>query len=69
MRFEQVDEVPPSHSSTLMQVKKALEAAGVEFIGTPEDGPGIRLRRTALPERSPRKKQNLQPLPTSKESP
>jgi hypothetical protein len=28
-------------------VQKALEAAGVEFIGTPEDGPGIRLRRAA----------------------
>jgi transcriptional regulator with XRE-family HTH domain len=46
-RFEQVDGVPPSRSSTLLDVQKALEAAGVEFIGTPEDGPGIRLRRAA----------------------
>jgi transcriptional regulator with XRE-family HTH domain len=47
MRFEQVDGIPPSHSSTLMDVQKALEAAGIEFIGAPEDGPGIRLRRPA----------------------
>jgi DNA-binding transcriptional regulator YiaG len=46
-RFEQVDGVPPSRSSTLLDVQRALEAAGVEFIGTPEDGPGIRLRRAA----------------------
>jgi hypothetical protein len=31
----------------LIEVQKALEAAGIEFIGTPEDGPGIRLRRAA----------------------
>jgi hypothetical protein len=27
-----------------MAVKIALEAAGIEFIGTPDDGPGIRVR-------------------------
>jgi DNA-binding transcriptional regulator YiaG len=42
-RFETVDGVPPSRSSTLLDVKAALEAAGVEFIGTPAQGPGIRL--------------------------
>ena len=46
-RFEQEEGVPSSRSSTLIEVQKALEAAGVEFIGTPEDGPGIRLRRAA----------------------
>jgi predicted transcriptional regulator len=44
-RLEDFDGVPPSRSSTLVDIQKALEAAGVEFIGTPEDGPGIRLRR------------------------
>lgn len=44
-RFEQAEGVPPSRSSTLIDVQKALEAAGIEFIGTPDDGPGIRLRR------------------------
>jgi len=29
---------------TLLAIKKALEAAGIEFIGTPEDAPGVRLR-------------------------
>ena len=28
----------------LAMIQQTLEAAGVEFIGTPEDGPGIRLR-------------------------
>jgi hypothetical protein len=42
-RFEAVDGVPPSRSSTLLDVKAALEAAGIEFVGTPEEGPGIRL--------------------------
>ena len=46
-RFEAVDGVPPSRSSTLLDVQHALEAAGIEFIGTPDDGPGIRLRRQA----------------------
>ena len=45
-RFEQVDGIPPSRSSTLVDVQKALEAAGIEFIGTPEDGPGIRVRKS-----------------------
>lgn len=44
-RFEAVDGVPPSRSSTLRDVQKTLEAAGVEFIGSPEEGPGIRLWR------------------------
>jgi transcriptional regulator with XRE-family HTH domain len=42
-RFESVDTVPPSHSSTLLRIKSALEAAGIEFIGTPADRPGMRL--------------------------
>ena len=44
-RFEQSDGVPPSRSSTLIEIQKTLESAGIEFIGTPEEGPGIRLRR------------------------
>jgi transcriptional regulator with XRE-family HTH domain len=46
-RLENVDGVPPSRSSTLTDIQRQLEAAGIEFIGTPEDGPGIRLRRAA----------------------
>lgn len=47
MRFEQIEDVPPSRSATLLDVQKALEEAGIEFIGTPEDGPGIRVRKPA----------------------
>ena len=36
--------VPPSRSSSLAAIQRALEAAGIEFIGTPTDAPGIRLR-------------------------
>jgi transcriptional regulator with XRE-family HTH domain len=41
-RFEAVDDVPPSRSSTLLDVKGALEAEGIEFTGSPADRPGIR---------------------------
>ncbi len=43
-RFEQTDGIPPSRSSTLHEIKKTLESAGIEFVGTPDDGPGIRIR-------------------------
>ena len=49
-RFEQVDTVPPGRSTNLRDVQNALEAAGIEFVGTPDDGPGIRLR--ACPAKS-----------------
>lgn len=45
-RLEAHDGVPPSRSSTLMDISAALEAAGIEFVGSPDDGPGIRLRRS-----------------------
>jgi transcriptional regulator with XRE-family HTH domain len=48
-RFEAVDGIPPSRSETLLQVKSALESAGIEFIGAPTDRPGIRL---ALPRQT-----------------
>ena len=44
-RFELGDGIPPSRSSTLIEVQKTLEAAGIEFIGTPDDRPGIRINR------------------------
>ena len=42
IRFEAVDGIPPSRSSTLQGVQAVLEAAGIEFIGSPTDRPGIR---------------------------
>ena len=32
---------------TVLRLKNALEAAGVEFIGGPGDGPGVRLWKTS----------------------
>ena len=29
---------------TVLAIKKALETAGVEFIGSPDDRPGVRLK-------------------------
>jgi transcriptional regulator with XRE-family HTH domain len=42
-RFEVVEGIPQSRTQTLLGIKAALESAGIEFIGTPEDRPGIRL--------------------------
>jgi transcriptional regulator with XRE-family HTH domain len=39
-RFERVNGVPPSRSSTLLDVKFALETAGIDFL----PGNGVRLR-------------------------
>lgn len=42
VRLEASDGVPSGTVRTLDAVQKALEAAGIEFIGTPENGAGIR---------------------------
>ena len=44
-RFEASDGVPPSRAGTLERVKTALEQAGIEFLGDPENSPGVRLTR------------------------
>lgn len=43
-RMELAELVPSSNAQTLDLVRKTLEAHGVEFIGTPENGPGVRLK-------------------------
>jgi transcriptional regulator with XRE-family HTH domain len=45
IRYEDVDGVPANRSGNLDRLRATLEAAGIEFIGTPEDGPGIRIHR------------------------
>ena len=42
-RMEVMDGVPSGNVKTLMALKAALESAGVEFVGTPDDQPGVRL--------------------------
>ena len=43
-RVEVNDEVPTISAKSLAAIKTVLESAGIEFIGTPDDGPGIRFR-------------------------
>lgn len=42
MRLESADGIPSGNIKTFEAVQRALEEAGVEFIGTPEDGAGVR---------------------------
>jgi len=42
-RIELTDGIPSSNARTLDILLKTLEAAGIEFIGTPDDRPGVRL--------------------------
>ncbi len=43
-RFELSEGVPSGNIKTIDALKKALENAGIEFIGTPDDRPGVRLK-------------------------
>ncbi len=42
-RIEVADGLPSTSVHNLMSIKTALEAVGIEFIGTPEGAPGIRI--------------------------
>ena len=44
-RLESKPGVMAAHLSTVVALKKALEAAGVEFIDENGGGPGVRLRK------------------------
>ena len=45
VKFESYDEIPPSRTQSLVDLKKAFEKAGVEFVGGLGEGVGVRLRR------------------------
>ena len=42
-RMESMDGVPSGHVKTLIALKEALEQGGVQFVGAPDDSPGVRL--------------------------
>jgi transcriptional regulator with XRE-family HTH domain len=42
MRLEVLDGVPSAQAKTLEVIQKTFEQAGIEFIGTPESGAGVR---------------------------
>ena len=44
MRFEGAEKIPRGNIKTFELIQGAFEKAGIEFIGTPEDAPGVRLR-------------------------
>ena len=43
-RLEVTEGVPAINISTMVAFQSALESAGVEFIGSPDDRPGVRLK-------------------------
>ncbi len=43
-RLESGEGVPSISARNLAALQSALETAGIEFIGRPEDAPGIRIR-------------------------
>ena len=44
-RYELMAGVPSGNARSVEAIQQALEARGVEFIGTPEDRPGVRLNK------------------------
>ena len=42
VRLESADGVPAGNVKTLTAVKSAIEKAGIEFLGNPEEGAGVR---------------------------
>ena len=42
-RMEVMDGIPSGHVKTLLAIKEALEQGGVQFVGAPDDSPGVRL--------------------------
>ena len=47
MRLEVLDGVPGAQAKTLETIQSIFEKAGIEFIGTPESGAGVRWRPKA----------------------
>ena len=45
MRLEVEEGVPKAQVKTLEAIRKTFEKAGIEFIGSPDDAPGVRLRK------------------------
>ena len=45
MRLESFAGVPSSNFRTLEAIKNTFEKAGIEFIGTPEEGAGVRWKK------------------------
>ncbi len=44
-RYELMTGVPSGNAKAVEALQKALEKAGVEFVGSPDDRPGVRLKK------------------------
>jgi len=44
-RYELMSGVPSGNARSVEAIQQALEKAGVEFIGSPDDQPGVRLAK------------------------
>ncbi|MFN4140971.1 helix-turn-helix domain-containing protein [Aestuariivirga sp.] len=42
-RLEKTFDIPASRTKSLVELRRVFEEAGIEFIGSPGDGPGVRL--------------------------
>ena len=42
-RYEATAGVPKSRKDSLQRIQSVFEAAGIEFIGSPDEAPGIRI--------------------------
>ncbi len=43
-RYEAASGIPAAKKNNLQKIKAFYETAGIEFIGTPDDRPGIRIK-------------------------
>ena len=43
-KIEQNDSIPSIRLQTMLDLKRVFEDADIEFIGTPDNGPGVRLK-------------------------
>lgn len=43
-RFELMTGVPSGNARLVESIQRSLEEAGVEFVGSPDDRPGVRLK-------------------------
>ena len=41
------DQIPASNVETLKKLIKTFDALGIEFVGTPDDRPGVRLKKSS----------------------
>ena len=46
-RMEVMEGVPSGNVRTLIAIQSALEAAGIEFVGSPDNAPGVRLHQSS----------------------